>query len=74
MKFSETFQMLSAVWFGGKEPNELSLQMQEFLLRGGVYGSTDNRVAIQQKEKGGRIRYLLSRIRKQERTKNINGK
>lgn len=29
---------------------------------GGVYGSTDNRVALQQKKKGGRIGYVLSRI------------
>ena len=29
---------------------------------GGVYGSTDNRVALQQNKKGGRIGYVLSRI------------
>lgn len=62
LRFAEASRILSEVWFGDKEPNERSLQMQEFLLRGGVYGSTGNRVAIQQKKKGGRIRYLLSRI------------
>lgn len=62
MKFVEASRALSEVWFGDRQPNELSLQMQEFLLRGGVYGSTDNRVAIQQKKKGGRIGYVLSRI------------
>ena len=42
--------------------DELSLQMQNFLLHGGVYGSTDNRVAIQQKKRGGRFGYLISRM------------
>ncbi|MBQ7968405.1 MAG: nucleotidyltransferase family protein [Clostridia bacterium] len=62
LKFSNVSRMLSEVWFGGKEPDELSLQMQAFLLHGGVYGSTDNRVALQQKKKGGRMGYVLSRI------------
>ena len=62
LKFTNASRTLSEVWFGGKEPDELSLQMQEFLLRGGVYGSTDNRVALLQKKKGGRIGYVLSRI------------
>ena len=34
LKFAHASQTLSEVWFGGKEPNELSLQMQEFLLHG----------------------------------------
>jgi hypothetical protein len=50
------------VWLGGKEPSELSLQMQSFLLHGGVYGSADNRVALQQKKKGGRFGYVVSRM------------
>lgn len=62
LRFTNASRTLSEVWFGGKEPDELSLQMQEFLLHGGVYGSTDNRVALQQKKKGGRIGYVLSRI------------
>ena len=62
LKFTNASRKLSEVWFGGTEPDELSLQMQEFLLHGGVYGSTDNRVALQQKKKGGRIGYVLSRI------------
>lgn len=62
LKFSNASRMLSEVWFGDKEPDELSLQMQDFLLHGGVYGSTDNRVALQQKEKGGRLGYVLSRM------------
>lgn len=62
LKFTHASRTLSEVWFGDKEPDELSLQMQEFLLLGGAYGSTDNRVALQQKKKGGRMGYVLSRM------------
>ena len=57
-----TSRKLSDVWFGGREADEITLQMQNFILHGGVYGSTDNRVAIQQKKKGGRFGYVLSRM------------
>ena len=62
LAFAETCRALSKVWFGGEVPDMRSLQMQDFLLRGGLYGSADNRVAIQQKKRGGRFGYLLSRI------------
>ncbi len=62
LKFTTVARELSEVWFGGREANEITLQMQNFILHGGVYGSTDNRVAIQQKKKGGRFGYVLSRV------------
>ena len=62
LKFSDESRTLSQVWFDGKEPDKLSLQMQDFILHGGVYGSTDNRVALRQKKKGGRMGYVLSRM------------
>ena len=36
--------------------------MQDYLLKGGVYGTTANRVSVQQIRKGGKIRYAFSRI------------
>lgn len=62
LKFTNISRTLSEVWFGDKEPDELSLQMQDYLLHGGVYGATDNRVALGQKKKGGRLGYVLSRM------------
>lgn len=62
LKFTEALKKLNEVWFSNREPDELLLQMQEFLLHGGAYGSTDNRVAFWQKKKGGRMEYILSRI------------
>ncbi len=62
LQFANVSRKLSNVWFGGETADELSLQMQEFIVHGGMYGSSDNRVALQQKNKGGRVGYLLSRI------------
>ena len=62
LKFANVSRKLSRVWFGGEEADALSLQMQNFLLHGGVYGTADNRVALGQKKMGGRVGYMLSRI------------
>ena len=61
LKFAEAARELSLVWLEGKEPSYLSVKLQDFLLHGGAYGSFDNRVALQQKKKGGRVGYMLSR-------------
>ena len=61
-QFADVCRKLSRVWFGGEQADDLSLQLQAFLLHGGAYGSTDNRVALQQKKQGGKFGYLWSRI------------
>ena len=62
LKFADVARKLSKVWFGCETADEVSLQLQKFLLIGGVYGTADNRVAIQQNKKGGRLGYILSRV------------
>lgn len=62
LRFAESARRLARVWFAQEEPDELSLRMQEYVLRGGVYGTSDNKVAIQQQKKGGRTGYFLSRV------------
>lgn len=61
-RFANVCRVLSEVWFGDREIDGLSAQVQEYLLKGGLYGSSDNRVALQQQKKGGRVGYLFSRI------------
>lgn len=61
-KFTTVCRELSEVWLEAKEPNQLSIQMEDFLLNGGAYGSAYNRVALKQTKKGGRFGYILSRI------------
>ena len=62
LTFANTGRRLSAVWFDDAQHDEITEQMQSYILFGGVYGTLDNRVAVQQNKKGGRIRYALSRI------------
>lgn len=61
LTFTNVARKLSAAWLNRDEADTLTLQMQDFILRGGVYGSYDNRVVLQQKNKGGKTGYILSR-------------
>ena len=60
--FAAEAQALSEVWFGNAEHTDITRQMQDYLLEGGVYGTTKNRVSVQQVKHGGKFRYALSRI------------
>lgn len=60
--FANTSRTLNEVWFGEKKADELISKLQDFILHGGLFGSVDNRVALQQKKKGGRLRYFVSRV------------
>ena len=62
LKFAHEVEHLANIWFGTAEYTEISRQMERYLLSGGVYGTTGNRVAVQQAQKGGKMRYALSRI------------
>lgn len=61
-KFYSEMINLSKVWFEGGTYHQTTEQMQSYILFGGVYGTLDNRVAVQQNKQGGKIRYALSRI------------
>ena len=60
--FTRVCRQLSRAWFEAEPMEEASRQLQEYLLRGGVYGTSANRVALAQKKKGGRLGYLWSRM------------
>ena len=62
LTFAKTARHLSEVWFGGGEADAEALALQDFLLRGGAYGSAENRVTVEQGRRGGRVGFLLSRI------------
>ena len=53
---------LSRVYFGGEECDEVSKLLSEYVLAGGVYGNTENRVAISRGDTGGVIKYAISRV------------
>ncbi len=60
--FAKQAELLSEVWFGNAEHTKITRQMEEYILRGGMYGTNTNRVAVQQQKKGGKVRYALSKI------------
>ena len=60
--FAKQAELLSEVWFGNAEHTKITRQMEEYILRGGVYGTNTNRVAVQQQKKGGKVRYALFKI------------
>ncbi len=62
LRFANAARSLAKAWMAKAEPDALSKELSEYVLGGGVYGSTENRVAIRQKKKGGRLRYVLTRI------------
>lgn len=62
LNFVEVARRLSKVWFDNAEHDDITKQMEQYILRGGVYGTSENRITIQQQKKGGRLKYALSKI------------
>ncbi len=62
LKFASEIENLTEIWFNGKSHTELSQKMEYYLLSGGLYGTVQNKVAVQQTQKGGKFQYVWSRI------------
>lgn len=62
LKFTNAARSLATVWFDFAKHTDTTLGMEKYLLFGGVYGNMENRVAIQQQKKGGKIKYIVCRI------------
>ncbi len=62
LAFAKAARQLSRCWLENELLTETAQKMQEFILSGGLYGTSQNRVTLQQKRKGGRMGYLLSRM------------
>ncbi len=61
-EFDETAKKLSKVWFSGEEHDEITEIMQDFIINGGSFGSQKTRMLSEQHHKGGRSKYVFSRI------------
>ncbi len=61
-KFYGEIKRLCHVWFEGCEHNELTREMERFILTGGVNGNKKKSIAARQQKKGGKYIYLLERI------------
>lgn len=62
LTFANVCREVAFSWFEDAEPRETGRAMQDFILRGGVYGSVDNRVAVQRNRRTGKFAYALSKI------------
>lgn len=61
-RFYNSVYELSSVWFGEAEETTLTKRMETYLLVGGVYGTEEQYIAVQQKDEGGKIKYMLRKM------------
>ena len=59
--FANAAFKVSRVWFLGEESDQLTNNIESFILRSGIYGNIENRVAVST-EKKGRFKYILGRL------------
>ena len=62
LKFANGMRDLACAWFVGGEYTDFVVLLEEYVVKGGLFGTMDNRVALQQTKSGGKWKYLLSRI------------
>lgn len=66
LTFTEQVRTLAEVWFSDAVPDSKSQRliqsMQEYLLSGGIYGSTENRVKVGRLKNIGKLNYICSRL------------
>lgn len=61
-KFYDNVLSLTDVWFRKAAHTSRTRKMEEYILKGGVYGTIENKVVIAQGKRGGKGKYILSRI------------
>ncbi len=62
LTFAEAAERLSEAWFSGAAWDALCEDMSRYLLRAGVYGTVESKVAVGQAKRGSRGKNLWSRI------------
>lgn len=60
--FAKAAELLSEVWFNNAEHTDITYRMQEYILCGGVYGTHENHLMVQQRKLGGKFEYILYKI------------
>lgn len=62
LEFARQAEQLAMIWLDGAVHTDLTMQMEDYIFSGGVYGTLENRVMTHQIRKGGKLKYALSRI------------
>ena len=60
--FADKIRQVSMCWFSGGSHTPLTLEIEQYILQGGVYGNSENRAAVQQATKGGKVQVIFSRV------------
>jgi len=60
--YAEASSKLAAYWFGHGQPDELTHEMQDYLLASGPFGNRESFQTAQNARAGGAVSYLLERI------------
>jgi len=59
--FERAARHLAAVWLADATHDDVTARMEAFILHGGVYGTLQNQIVVEQKRKG-KLGYVLSKI------------
>lgn len=62
LKFAAAATKLCNVWFSGERATQLSTELEEYILNGGIYGYMKNRVLVGQIKMGGKFKYIINRV------------
>lgn len=62
LAFARAAEKLAEVWFSNDTGDTMTAQVEQYILEGGVYGTEENDIALQQIKQGGKFRYALSKI------------
>ena len=60
--FFKWIKKLAGVWFDNEEHTELTHNMEDYILRGGVYGHTHSKTIVKQIRHGGKLPYMITKI------------
>ena len=62
LTFACAMHKLSRVWFSGERRDAAAEQTEQFVLKGGTYGTLETYVTVNQAQEGNKLRYVLSRV------------
>lgn len=62
LTFAQNAERLSKVWFDDIAHDAVTKEMEEYIVKAGIYGSLDNQIALQQLKSGGKRKHLWTRI------------
>lgn len=66
LRFTHAFEKLSRVWFGGEETDQTTSLLAEYVLRGGSYGTDEQKAQMHASkhgaQKSAKVRYVWGRV------------